>query len=73
MGDADDGGVGDGGMLDQAVLDLDAVDVLAAPDDHVLGPVGDEQVAVVVERGRCRRCAATRRVDRLAVASGLSQ
>ena len=37
------------GVLDQAVLDLDAVDVLAAPDDHVLGPVGDEQEAVVVE------------------------
>ena len=49
MGHADDGGVGDAGMLDEAVLDLDAVDVLAAADDHVLGPVGDEQVAVVVE------------------------
>ena len=37
------------GMLDEAVLDLDAVDVLAAPDDHVLGPVGDEEEAVVVD------------------------
>src|SRR5256885_1661357 len=39
VGDADDGGVGDRGMLVQRRLDLDAVDVLAAADDHVLGPV----------------------------------
>ena len=49
MRNADDRGVGDRGMLDEAVLDLDAVDVLAAADDHVLLAVGDEEEAVVVD------------------------
>src|SRR5690348_837423 len=31
------------------VLDLAGIDVHAAADDHVAGPVGDEQVAVIVE------------------------
>ena len=30
-------------------------------DDEVLGPVDEVQVAVVVGRRRCRRCAASRR------------
>ena len=46
---ADDRDVEHVGMLDEHVLDLDAVHVLAAADDHVLGPVDEVQVAVVVE------------------------
>ena len=53
--DADDGGVGDRRVLEQRGLDLDAVHVLAAADDHVLGPVDDVDEALVVERGRRRR------------------
>ena len=34
----------------QRVLDLGRVDVLAARDDHVLGPVDDEDVPAVVDR-----------------------
>ena len=41
--------VGDAGMFEQRRLDLGRVDVGAAGDDHVLGAVGDEQVAVGVE------------------------
>ena len=37
------------GMLVERVLDLGAVHVLAAADDHVLGAVDEEQVAVVVQ------------------------
>ena len=33
----------------QAAFDLDRRDVLAAGDDHVVDPPGDEQVAVAVE------------------------
>ena len=61
VGDADDRGVGDGGMLEQRGLDLDAVHVLAAADDHVLGAVDDEDEALVVEPGDVARCAASRR------------
>src|SRR3984893_3980400 len=43
--DPDDGGVDDVGMLEQHLLDLDAVHVLAAPDDHVLRPVDEVQEA----------------------------
>ena len=35
--------------VDEALFDLDAVDVLAAADDHVLGPVRDVQEAVLVQ------------------------
>ena len=37
------------GWFDEPLLDLDAVDVLAAADDHVLLAVGDEEEALVVE------------------------
>ena len=46
---ADDGDLGDGRVLRQRLLDLDGIHVLAAADDHVLDPVGEEQVALVVE------------------------
>jgi len=46
---ADHGRVRDRRMFDQAVLDLDAVDVLAASDDHVLLAIGDEQESVFVD------------------------
>ena len=51
----------DGRVLEQRGLDLGAVDVLAAADDHVLGPVDDVDEALVVDAGRCRRCGASRR------------
>ena len=37
-------------MRDEHFLDLAGVDVLAAPDDHLLEPPGDAQVAAVVHR-----------------------
>src|SRR5689334_10599673 len=49
VGYTDDGDVGDVGVLRQRLLDLDRIDVLAAADDHVLDPVSEEQVAVLVE------------------------
>ena len=49
MGHADDGAVGDGGVFEEGGLDLHRVDVLAAPDDHVLGPVDDVDEVVLVE------------------------
>ena len=51
VGHADDGAVGHGGVLEEGGLDLDRVHVLAAPDDHVLGPVDDVDEVVVVEPG----------------------
>ena len=36
-------------MQRQAALDLDRRDVLAAGDDHVVDPAGDEQVAVGID------------------------
>ena len=36
-------------MAGERVLDLGRVDVLAAGDDHVLHPVDEEEVPVVVE------------------------
>ena len=39
------------GMLEQHVLDLGGEDVEARHDDQVLGPVDEEQVAVVVDHG----------------------
>ena len=49
VGDAEDGRLEHGGVGVEGVLDLGAVDVLAAGDDHVLGPVDEVQVAVGVE------------------------
>src|SRR5579862_1781241 len=49
VGNADDGDVGDGGVGGQHVLRLLRVDVDAARDDHVGGPVGEVQVPVGVE------------------------
>ena len=46
---ADHGGLQHGGVAVEDVLDLLRIDVLAAPDDHVLDPVDQDQVAVVVE------------------------
>ena len=45
----DDRGLGDLGEPVDHGLDLTGVDVLAASDDHVLGPVDENQVAVLVE------------------------
>ena len=61
VGHADDRDLDDAGRARQRVLDLDAVHVLAAAVDHVLGAVDDVDEAVVVDRGRGRRCAASRR------------
>jgi hypothetical protein len=36
-------------MTGEHLLDLDRVDVLAARDDHVLDPVGEEEVALLVD------------------------
>ena len=56
----------------RSCLDLDRIDILAAGDDHVLHPVDEEEVALIVEvaaspewyhpprkRGRRRACAST--------------
>ncbi len=48
------------GVLVQHPLDLGAGDVLAARHDHVLQPVDDVDVAVVVLAPRCRRCGTSR-------------
>src|SRR3954454_13360864 len=50
VGNADDGRLGDAGQPGQRLLDLGRVDVEASADVHVLQPVGDRQVAGVVER-----------------------
>ena len=47
--DADQGGVHDRRVVVKDVLHLDAVDVLAAADQHVLGPVDDEAEAFLVQ------------------------
>ena len=49
------------GLAQQDVLDLARVDVVAAGDHDVLGPVHQRQVAGGVERARGRRCGASRR------------
>ena len=49
VGHADDRDLGHGRVLGQDLLDLGRVDVLPAGDDHVLEPVLDEEVAVVVD------------------------
>ena len=45
----DDSGFKDVGMPVEDVLDLLRIDVLASADDHVLQPVDEHQVAVIVE------------------------
>ena len=55
VGDADHGAVGDRRVFEQGRLDLDGVDVLPAPDDHVLGPVDDVDEALVVQAGDVAR------------------
>src|SRR5690606_13686946 len=48
VGYADDRAGLDGRVLCDDLLDLDAVDVLSPADDHVLDPVDDVDVAVIV-------------------------
>ena len=70
--DADHGGVHHGGVVVEDVLDLDAVDVLAAADQHVLGPVDDEEKPSSSIRARSPvRTQPSTKVS--AVASGLFQ
>ena len=49
VGASDHGGLGDLRKLVDDDLDLPGIDVLAAADDHVLGPVDQDQVAIFVE------------------------
>ena len=49
IGHADDGDVGDRRVPDEDVLDLPRVDVHAAGDDHVRDPVGEVEVALLVD------------------------
>ncbi len=51
MGYPDHRAVGDRGMIEERGLDLDAVDVLATSDDHVLGPVHDVDEPLLVDAG----------------------
>ena len=51
VGHADDGALQHRGVAGDGLLHLHRVDVLAAGDDHVLGPVDDEHVALVVPAG----------------------
>jgi len=48
VGQPDDGAGGDAGMRLERRLDLGRVDVLATDQDHVGGPVGQEQVPVLI-------------------------
>ena len=49
MRHTDDGDLGNRRVLYEPVLDLDAIDVLATTDDHVLRPVCDIEEPVLVE------------------------
>jgi hypothetical protein len=49
MRDADQRGIHHGRMLEQHVLDFDAVNVLAAPDQHVLGAIDDVTEAIGID------------------------
>ena len=49
IGPAHGSGDFDGGVAVQHFLDRQRVDVVAAADDHVLGPAGEPQIAVGVE------------------------
>src|SRR3984957_7771335 len=51
VGHPDDGTVGHRRVLEEGSLHLDAVDVLPAADDHVLGPVDDVHEPLVVDAG----------------------
>ena len=44
-------GLPDGGVSVEELLDLPGVDVLAAPDDHVLHPPHDPPVPVLLDHG----------------------
>ena len=50
------GALDDVGMGADRVLDLERADVLAAPADRVLQPVGEDEVPLVVHRSRRRPC-----------------
>uniref|UniRef100_A0A0N4Z3R4 Transcriptional regulator n=1 Tax=Parastrongyloides trichosuri TaxID=131310 RepID=A0A0N4Z3R4_PARTI len=52
IGDADDGAFLDRRVPGQGVLDLDRIDVLGPGYDHVLQPVGDVDIAVLVHPPR---------------------
>src|SRR5574337_798813 len=49
VGDADDRHLEDGRMAAEDLLDLARVDVGAPADDHILLPIGDEEVAALVQ------------------------
>ena len=49
VGHPDHGGVGHGGVHEEHLLDLARREVLPAPDDHVVEPALDEEVALRVE------------------------
>src|SRR6185437_9234727 len=53
------------GMAEQIFLDLTRIDVLAAPDHHVLEPPDDVAVAVFVERGEIAGMHPARLVERV--------
>ena len=72
VGRADDGDVVDGGVHDEHVLDLARVDVHAAADDHVRGPVGEVEVAVVVDPADVAQPAPAPRVPHLARLLGVA-
>ena len=52
VGPGDDRGGGDRGVAGEHALDLQRGDVLAAGDDHVLGPVGDADIAVGLDHAQ---------------------
>jgi len=54
-GRPNDGDVLNGGMLEQDRFDAGSGDVLAGPDDNVLGAAGEGE-AVVVEAAEVARC-----------------
>src|SRR5918998_5551948 len=68
---ADDLHVGDCGVAVEELLDLAGIDVLAAPDDHVLDPPDDPDVPVLVHRRQVAGVHPARRVDRLRGPLGL--
>src|SRR5215510_9128084 len=49
VGNADDSDVLHVGVPEDRGLDLGRVDIDAAGDDHVLGAIGDEEIAVIIE------------------------
>src|SRR6516225_1472507 len=65
VGHADDLGVEDVGVGVEELLDLPRVDVLPAPDDHVLDPAGDVDVPVGVHHGQVAGVHPAGGVDRL--------